>query len=293
MRQNVTANLGDSKDSLNGNEIKVDVNDTTDEEKEMQDKVTDAVENNKELEEDQEATVSDSDAENTEEEDDQDSVQSDEDYDDGYVDVEDEEEKEEKKEEVDIDKIKEEAKKEAMDEFMNKYKPNEQKGENIRLNKENEKLRKQQQLQQADTTQYIATKMEDEIFDKFFKNNKDVLPEDSFNKLKEYRKTGDEELIHNDPHLNKLNSHLQKIAQANPRNPLVDLEERLESALWLSHRDEIIKNRERQALAEQEIKNKQGEIIGEDGDKPAPQISKKKQFSDAQQKVAEAWGINL
>lgn len=281
----VNANLGG--DEIKDSDIKVDVDNLSEEDIRRQ---QDVIDDNVSTEDD--ATVDDSDVENTEdeEEDDPQNIPTSDEF--GDVEIEEEKEEEtdeeaQKAEEERIAKIKEDAKKEAFEEFQQKYKPNEQKSENIKLHQQNEQL-----IRNLDTQQYLIREKQTDIYKGFFDRHKDILSEDSKNNLLKYQETGNEELIVNDPILGKLNNEMLGIAQVNPENPLIDLEKRLESAFKLAFMDEIIATRTKQIKAEQEMKSQAKEKIVESGIKStsAPKESK---YSDAQLNVAEKWGIKL
>lgn len=281
-KQNVTANLGKEEDNIKSTDVKVDTSPENEEEAQQQDDVK------REMGQ-EDATVSESDAEKSDEakdEEDPQDVSSKEEWDDGNVDVD--------EEKPDTEKIKEEAKeegkKEALEEYKEKYKPNEQKSENIKLHKEKEELTRK--LQQASTTDYLVTREEDKIFGDFFESKKDILPKESKESLMQYRKTGDEKLIYKDSHLQKLNSKLQTLAQINPKNSLIDLKDRLESAYWLAFKDDILESNKKQTQVKVEMNKQEEDKIVETGQKASsPKV--KRSYSPAQKKIADAWQVEL
>jgi len=288
-KQIVTNDLGGAK--INENDIKIDTSPENEEEVKNQDEV------NKELDIDESETASEV-SEDEKEEDDEDDVITNE-YDNGLIDMDEEEEIKDEdednrvvltKEEYDkqLQEAKDSTREEAQKEFMDKYKPNEQKKENIKLHKENGEL--QSKLQQMDTTNYLVMEKQNEIYNKFFDNHKDVLPETSKQALMEYQKTGNTELVLNDSDLQKLDKKLSKIIQLNPKNPLVDLEERLEDAFSLAFRKEISETQSRQSQVKQEMQKQQEDKFVEDGQKSS--VSKPiKSLTEEQKKVFDIWGV--
>ena len=297
MRQIVNADLSDSK--VNDNDIPVDTTPQSVEEKTQQEEVIKAMEDNKP------ATVSEPVTEKTDEvvetqptgDPIEDAVQkvTDEEMIPSYgkiIDTEVKEEiiEEEKKPEVDVAKIEADAKQKAFDEFVNKYKPNDQKTENIRLYKQNQEL--QEKLKGQDTNTYLATEKQKDIYQKFCDSHKDLITEQSKKSLIDYQTIGDENLITNDETLFRLDKELKKIAQVNSENPLIDLEDRLEAAYWLAFKDKIIENKTKQIQAKVEMEKQKTDKIVEDGSKPISMV-RSKSYSQEQQKVADAWGVKL
>ncbi len=286
MNQIVTANLSDAPE-INPNDIAVDTTPDNEEEKKLQDDVVNAMEKDEEL-----ATVDKPEVQNSGEE--VKTPQADEEY--GLINVDEEQKVEEKAEEKkeltteELKQIEEQARKKAFDEYVEKYKPNEQKGENIRLYKENEQL-KERTLGQ-DISTYLITEKQAEIYSKFCDSHQDIIPSASKNNLLAYQKTGEEKLIKEDAVLSKLDKQLRMIAQVNTENSLVDLDERLESAFWLAFKDEIIGSKAKQIRAELEIKKQQVDKVVENGQKPTS-ATKGKSYTSEQQKVAEVWGVKL
>jgi len=283
LREIVNANLGG--DEIKDSDIKVDVDNLSEEDKQRQEDVI----NNK-IEDQDDATVDDSDVENTEDEEEEDpqGIPTNDLF--GDVEIKEEEDDEEAKKAEELKLAEEEKakiKEEAWKEFQEKYKPNEQKTENIKLHQQNEQL-----IRNLDTQQYLIREKQTDIYKGFFDRHKDILPEDSKNNLIKYQETGNEEIIVNDPVLKKLNSEMLNIAQVNSENPLIDLEKRLESAFKLAFMDDIISSRTKQIKVEQEIKSQAKDKIVESGVRTtsAPKESK---YSDAQLNVADKWGIKL
>jgi hypothetical protein len=295
MRQIVNADLSDSK--VNDNDIQVDTTPQSVEEKTQQEEVIKAMEDNKP------ATVSEPVTEKTDEvvETQPTVEEKPEESADNYgkvIDTEIKEEpiteekkvEEEKKPEVDLAKIEAEVKQKAFDEFMGKYKPNDQKTENIRLYKQNQEL--QEKLKGLDTNTYLATEKQKNIYEKFCDSHKDLISEQSKKSLIAYQTIGDENLITNDETLFRLDKELKKIAQVNSENPLVDLEDRLESAYWLAFRDKIIDSKVKQTQVKIEMEKQKTDKVVEDGYK-STSATISKNYSPEQQKVADAWGVKL
>lgn len=266
-RQTVSANLGG--DEIKDTDIKVDVSEET---------PTD------------EAPVSEPEAETTGDEEEADvnpqDIPTNNDF--GVVNLEDTEEPEEQKAEPITkteEEIRQEEREKAWTEFQDKYKPNEQKSENIRLHQQNEQL-----VRNLDTQQYLVVEKQNEIYRDFFKDNRDILPESSEKALLEYQKTGNEDLIANDPYLASINNELQNIVQVNPENPLQDLRQRLDKAYFNIFKDKIIDNRVKQEMVKRELES--NNVSAEDGIRPQTP-NQANPYSDDQKKVADAWGIKL
>jgi hypothetical protein len=212
-------------------------------------------------------------------------------YDDGYVKLDEGEEEEDQGEETDeerIARLKEEARREAWEEFNKKYKPNDQKGENIRLAKENENLKAR--VESMTPTEYLIEKEKNETYSKFFDNSRDIFSPESKQRLLAYQDTGDETLIYNDPDLKKLNDVLVTIAQANPENANVDLAERLEKAKRIAFYDRLVASATRQEIARREMDRQRVDSSVESGVRTTS-VQKPSGLTPAQQSVFDAWGI--
>lgn len=293
----IVTSLDEGVKASTGNVKKVDVED---EQTEKQKEVINAIAQNKELPKE---TVGESETETTDipseqkteevkKEDEEDTEEVKQEYDNGYIDVE-----EKKEEKIDKEKLKEEIKKEVEKEFMEKYKPNEQKSANIKLHKENVALKNQTSTENTDETsdymQYLVTDKENQIYENFLSSNKDVIPEESAKALREFRQNNDITLIENDPILSKLNNELDGLTVKNSQNPLQDLPSRLDKAIKLAFGDKILDIRLKQKQAEMEINQQKMDAVVEPEKKSTTTNKETKTYSNATQKVAKQWGVEL
>lgn len=309
MQTKVSVDLGvngGGEKSDGANMQKVDTSASNAEEKQLQDEVANAMNNNQDLPESPELEPDKNDNSAEEKSSDDGKSQDDifENNEEGYLnnvtdeeekeDIRDEEEKEKEEEKITeqvkektLDEVLEEKKKEWEKEWMDKYQPNEQKGENIRLNQENEELKFYD-----DVTQYLIKDKESQIYDRFLENNKDLISPESAIKLKKFRDTNDETLL-NDPVLKALDTELKYLTPQNPSNPLVDLSQRLEKAANLAFRDKIISLRVKQQQAKDEIERQNREKMVEKGGNKITPSQEKLQYSKKQRYIADQWGIKL
>ena len=169
-----------------------------------------------------------------------------------------------------LEEVKQAARATAEQDFLARYKPNEQRGENIKLHKKNEQLEeKLKSASPAEVAVYLLDERVREQTGDFIKKNQEILSSPA-----------------------SISKFQAKIATSANQNPLVDLTERLDNAFWLSHREEIIASRVKQARLESELARQKADEIVE-GDLKPTAGKPAREFTPAQRNVADFWGVKL